>query len=415
EDLLSFCNKKFLRLVEFIKDNKETEIIVICNKRIVQRDINFQMKALSLNSSHVKICTQKEFLQFKFWKEGFYKYYNSSETREIREIISDSKNLEEIFDMLEPEESSKRIKTYFEPILDKKIDFKIILYDVNIEVLRLCEYLGNIRNITVDALMFKDSIEEERLLNSIRREKNYFEQLIDKRAKLPIVLDDNLEMFEDENSYEEEHNYSIVVDTRELRAELVFMLYKASNKLHISTLMIGDYLLSDEICIERKNIADLISSFNSGRLYSQALNLSHKYPNPYLLLEFKGRPCISDYCNIGAEGFRNSLVSKITIFVIHFPTIALIWSPNSLFSVKAIRILQKKTYNAVTEQTGDIDPTLLDILLSIPGITQFNIKKVLKGFNNLKNLISSSKLRIISVLGETNGEKVYNFFNQRIK
>lgn len=32
-------------------------------------------------------------------------------------------------------------------------------------------------------------------------------------------------------------------------------------------LTVGDYILTPEICVERKSIPDLVSSFNSGRLY----------------------------------------------------------------------------------------------------------------------------------------------------
>lgn len=420
DQMYSFCNKKFLRLVEFIKVNQERSILVVCNRHLIKRDIMFQMKAMRVDITKVDFYSQKEFLELSYWSEGFRKLINNSRSNDLRNLISDSKNINEAFDMCEELsdqsiKETKRIKSCFEDVSGDKLDMKVILYDLNIEVLRYCEYLGNIRNITVDALVFKDSIEEERFLTSIRREKVYFEQLIEKRAKLPIMLDDNCDVFDDEHSYEEEENYNIVVDTRELRAELVFMLYKTGNKLLISTLLIGDYLLSEEICIERKNISDLISSFNSGRLYSQTVNLSHSYTNPFILIEFMSRPCLSDYCNIGTEGFKNSLVSKLTIFLINFPTVRLIWSSSALFSVRAIRILQKKTPNAVSDQSGDINPTLLEILLSIPGITQFNIKKVCSNFRNLKALIMSSSHTLVSVLGDKNGIKVYDFFNQKIQ
>ena len=34
-----------------------------------------------------------------------------------------------------------------------------------------------------------------------------------------------------------------------------------------ATLTVGDYILTPEICVERKSIPDLVLSFNSGRLY----------------------------------------------------------------------------------------------------------------------------------------------------
>ena len=60
--------------------------------------------------------------------------------------------------------------------------------------------------------------------------------------------------------------FQVIVDMREFRSTLPSLLH-ASNLLVIpATLTIGDYILTPEICVERKSIPDLISSFNSGRL-----------------------------------------------------------------------------------------------------------------------------------------------------
>ena len=58
----------------------------------------------------------------------------------------------------------------------------------------------------------------------------------------------------------------VIVDMREFRSTLPSLLH-ASNLLVIpATLTVGDYILTPDICVERKSLADLISSFNSGRL-----------------------------------------------------------------------------------------------------------------------------------------------------
>lgn len=53
----------------------------------------------------------------------------------------------------------------------------------------------------------------------------------------------------------------------------------------------GDYVLTPDICLERKSIPDLIQSLNSGRLYNQALAMTRHYAKPMLLIEFdKDKP-----------------------------------------------------------------------------------------------------------------------------
>ena len=48
----------------------------------------------------------------------------------------------------------------------------------------------------------------------------------------------------------------------------------------------GDYVLSPDVCVERKSVSDLVGSLNSGRLYTQATGLTRHYHRPVLLIEF---------------------------------------------------------------------------------------------------------------------------------
>ena len=62
------------------------------------------------------------------------------------------------------------------------------------------------------------------------------------------------------------NHIQIIVDMREFRSTLPSLLH-ASNLLVIpATLTVGDYILTPDICVERKSLSDLKSSFNSGRL-----------------------------------------------------------------------------------------------------------------------------------------------------
>jgi len=51
-------------------------------------------------------------------------------------------------------------------------------------------------------------------------------------------------------------------------------------------LQVGDYILTPEICVERKSISDLIGSLLSGRLYNRAVSMTRHYAKPMLLIEF---------------------------------------------------------------------------------------------------------------------------------
>lgn len=110
----------------------------------------------------------------------------------------------------------------------------------------------------------------------------------------------------------------VIVDMREFRSELPAILYTRGIKIEPVTLVVserdiqsfinilvcsyytylqlflmrfmllqvGDYILTPEICVERKSISDLIGSLLSGRLYNQAVAMTRHYAKPMLLIEF---------------------------------------------------------------------------------------------------------------------------------
>lgn len=53
---------------------------------------------------------------------------------------------------------------------------------------------------------------------------------------------------------------------REFRSTLPSLLHAAKMVVIPATLTVGDYILTPDICVERKSVPDLVQSFNSGRL-----------------------------------------------------------------------------------------------------------------------------------------------------
>ena len=61
----------------------------------------------------------------------------------------------------------------------------------------------------------------------------------------------------------------VVVDVREFRSQLPCALFSRGLEVVPKTLEVADYILTPDICVERKSLSDLFSSFQSGRLYTQ--------------------------------------------------------------------------------------------------------------------------------------------------
>lgn len=280
------------------------------------------------------------------------------------------------------------------------------------ESVRKIEIHGIAHKVRVYFLVYSGSLEEQRYLNEIRREKAAFEKLIEERARLPLRLDDEDEAIDLEEHEEAAREYAVVVDVRELRSDLPFYLFKAQNRICMSTLAVGDYLVGPSTCIERKAVADFISSLATGRLYQQATMLCHKFSNPVLLLEFDGRPCLSDHYSHNQDTFKNSVVARFMLFLASFSQIRVVWSDSRLFSTKIIRDLQRREEHAPVAEESGLDPTLQEILLGIPGITVFNLRRAVRGFASLREIVFAARERLEEVLGAESAVKVHGFFRR---
>ncbi len=82
-----------------------------------------------------------------------------------------------------------------------------------------------------------------------------------------------------------EDRLCIVVDSRERNSDLLTRLEELGVELKIQTLPVGDYVLSDRVCIERKTVSDFESSIVSGRLFEQAARVSEAYERPIIIIE----------------------------------------------------------------------------------------------------------------------------------
>ncbi len=78
---------------------------------------------------------------------------------------------------------------------------------------------------------------------------------------------------------------SIIIDSRERNDTIIDGLRSAGVLIKEAMLPVGDYALSDRVCIERKTIQDFESSIINGRLFEQLARLHDAYECPMLLIE----------------------------------------------------------------------------------------------------------------------------------
>lgn len=221
-------------------------------------------------------------------------------TSEMPDLLEPSTSLKNIFDTAGFFESLSKRNIILRTVgsIDseslKMIDpHSIILYTPDLEILRTIELFklnDSMREkLKVYFFMYSDSIEEQKYLTQVRREKEAFEKLIQTKANMVPYNEEagvNVEFLIEDvlmRSNRGHHNVlmdaefprKIIVDTRDLRSSLPFLLHIYGFEIEPLTIAIGDYILSPTICVERKSLPDLIQSLNSGRLYKKKrLNIS---------------------------------------------------------------------------------------------------------------------------------------------
>lgn len=96
----------------------------------------------------------------------------------------------------------------------------------------------------------------------------------------------------------------IICDHREQPGGVVKHLHQLGVQVELRALDIGDFVLSDRVCVERKQCSDFIDSMLDGRLFEQLRALG-AYPKPLLILEGEtlwGHRSVSPEAIMGAVG-----------------------------------------------------------------------------------------------------------------
>ncbi|KAG7444880.1 uncharacterized protein BT62DRAFT_981292 [Guyanagaster necrorhizus] len=394
------------------------------------------------------------------WNYGELKLLNDEDVANIVDLTS--LNFEPDFDAhygLLPPAQTVLIRPYSDDTDDRMLDeIKprfIVMFEPCMEFIRRVEVYKCSNpglSVRVYHMVYANSCEEHKYLAGIRREKESFERLIRERGD-PKKASSSDEIIKTISTRiaggRRELNKDpsrVIVDMREFRSTLPSLLH-ATNLLVIpATLTVGDYILTPEICVERKSLADLVSSFNNGRLYTQCELMSVHYKNPVLLIEFEedkafSLEIISDMKSYAKTNNRfsskkatgnpteydytsPSIQSKIVLLTLTFPRVRIIWSSSPYATAEIFKDLKMdraepdpaKAIAIGAEEDPDsvagINAAAEELLRSLPGISAKNIKYVMSKVRNVRELCEMDLRRVQDILGVAPGKACYQFIHR---
>jgi len=310
-------------------------------------------------------------------------------------------------------------------------------------------------------LVFNESVEKYRFQQEVVQEGRAVDSLIRARRHVTVRLDDPAQAQRQVaaeaagggggrgtrrggglRGLQEMVQQKVVVDMREFRSALPFMLHLRGLVVDPVTIPVGDYVLSRDICVERKAIPDLIQSLASGRLYQQAQNMCQHYANPCLLIEFdpgKSFALQNTYTIARREvevGARD-LMGKLSLLVLHFPKLRLIWSPSQSFTAEMFLKLKEGRYQpdpvaaAKADAAGDgadgepadgedggaprraarTNTAALDVLRKLPGVTPRNLYGLARRAGSLAGVTTLPFDEMESVMSKANAKLLFDFVN----
>ncbi|KAF8168566.1 hypothetical protein B0H34DRAFT_646899 [Crassisporium funariophilum] len=382
-----------------------------------------------------------------------------------------SENLETDFDSnygLLPSEQTVLIRAYSDDTDDRILtEIKpkfIVMFEPDMDFVRRVEvYKSSAPGLAVRVyhMVYSNSCEEHKYLAGIRREKESFQRLIKERGAMLITLVEDRRpgsttgdaLIKNISSRlaggRRELNKEpsrVIVDMREFRSTLPSLLHASGLIVIPATLTVGDYILTPDICVERKSLPDLKSSFNSGRLYTQCELMSVHYKHPVLLIEFEEDKAFSLEVIGDIKSFAKAsnkypakkpngpsdlpsyssptIQSKLVLLTLTFPRVRIIWSSSPYATSEIFNDL--KTNNLEPEATkavsvgADDDPNAgagvntaaEELLRCLPGITIKNVKYVMSKVKNVRELCKLELNQVQDILGAEPGKACFDFIHK---
>ncbi len=202
----------------------------------------------------------------------------------------------------------------------------------------------------------------------------------------------------------------IIADNRERNLDILEGLSGSGILLSFAQLPVGDYVLSERMCVERKTVRDFESSIISARLFDQLERLGGAYGKPILLLEGDD----SEF-TMGRNVILGAIISVYSDY-----NVQVIRSKDSKETVSVLARLAER------EQGEKRVPRMLGskraftnsqwqvlILSSIPGIGPKLAKSLISRFKTIKNVVSAEPDELMKVdkIGEKKAEKIYEILN----
>ncbi|MCP4763263.1 MAG: DEAD/DEAH box helicase [archaeon] len=200
--------------------------------------------------------------------------------------------------------------------------------------------------------------------------------------------------------------FSIIADNRESQSAVIRYLALYGIDLVLRNLPAADYVLSEEIGIERKEAVDFNKSIIDGRMFDELFRLNQNFSIPILIIE--GNP-------VGVTGIsREAILGAIASIMLKMK-ISILYTSSAKETAELIFALTKKIQEKkdirgkiFKKKTNTVAQSQEQVIGGIPGINLFRAQELLSKFSNIKNIFNADEeeLKKIQGIGKTTANKI---------
>lgn len=313
------------------------------------------------------------------------------------------KEQKRIIEQFEDEEFNVLIATSVaEEGLDIPSVDKVIFYEPIPSAIRTVQRRGRTGRQdtgTVLVLVAKNTRDEAYRWSAHHKENRMFRAI--KEIKLEHKKEKPL------SSYIVKQELTIIIDHRERHSAIVKELSKQGINIELHKLDIGDYLLSENVCVEYKTQQDFVNSIVDGRLLEQVKNLT-KYSKPLIILE--GTEDLYSQRNVHPNAIRGMLSTISLAF-----RVPIISTKNPIDTASLLMQIakQEQDENVKTEMIHSVKPKTEKemqeyIISSLPGIGIGLAKPLLNHFGSVAKVLNASieELSEVKLIGKIKAQKI---------
>ena len=202
---------------------------------------------------------------------------------------------------------------------------------------------------------------------------------------------------------------NIIVDYREVPSKIPDILEDLGADVKRKQLKTGDYIINNEIIVERKSKEDFILSIIQGRLFSQCARM--KKSDKQIILLIEGNPYHTRH-DIDRQAIKGALLSVSLCWQIPIIYSADVNDSAQMLIMAANQLLKENyTYFRNTKNPKNIKRKTVYFLQGLPAVGPVLAKALLDKFDSIENVILADEEELLTIegLGKKKVQKIRAF------